>query len=267
MMQFRILGPLEARTAHGELATLTATKHRVLLSMLLLNAGRVVSADRLIDALWPQRPARSAPALLRTYVSAIRTSLSLTDEPGTPRLAWVAGGYRLQMAPEMLDMLVFHDLARQGQLAAAAGDLPLAAERLHGAVSLWRGEPAEDVPLAETVLGVVADLEERYLEAQETWLHARLMLGALAGLIADLRALVSRYPLRERFTELLMRALYAAGRQAEALAAYAQARLWLTEELGIEPGPGLRRLHHDLLNQRDLLAAPAAAGHPAFSHR
>lgn len=250
-MQFRVLGPLAVRAGNGQPIVLGAPKHRVLLSMLLLNCGRVVSGDQLIDALWPCDPPRSAPAVLRTYASALRSALSLAGS-GAASLAWVRGsGFRLRLPPGELDLTVFQELADQGQRAAAAGDLSLAAERMHGALALWRGRPAEDVSLHGPVLGLISALEERHLELHEAWVEARLAIGHHVGLIADLRTLLAANPSRERLAELLMLALYRCGRQAEALAVYADTRRWLMDELGVEPGLALRRLQHDILSQQE----------------
>jgi DNA-binding SARP family transcriptional activator len=250
-MRFRVLGPLQVRTAEGDLIGLGAAKHRTLLSILLLHANEPVRADRLLDGLWPDRQPRSARAVLRTYVTGVRSALSLDRTAAPLSLTSEAGGYRLCVPREELDVLVFRDLAGQGDRALADGDLAAAAERLHGALALWRGRVAEDVVLDGAVLPIIADLDERRLAVHEAWFEARLALGQHAGLIGQLRGLVAECPLRERLSALLMRALSRAGRQAEALAVFAETRRLLVEELGIEPGPELQRVHVDILNNRD----------------
>src|SRR2546423_1138791 len=149
-MRFRVLGPLEALDGAGRPVRLGAPKQRVLLGMLLLHADRPVPVDRLVDALWPDGPPRSARQVLRTYASALRAALSLDGLSAQP------AGYRLVVPPDELDLTVFERLADEGERALAGGDLPLAAERLHGALALWRGPVLADLALATEVLPTVA---------------------------------------------------------------------------------------------------------------
>jgi DNA-binding SARP family transcriptional activator len=263
-MRFRVLGPLQVRTDKGELVGLGAAKHRALLSMLLLYANQLVPTDRLIDALWPDRQPRSARAILRTYVAAVRAAVPLDRGPGVVSLVCRPGGYQLNLPPEELDLLVFGDLAKQGERAQADGDLTLAVERLHGALALWRGKVVEDVALDGPVLSTIAALDERRIAVHEAWIETRLALGYHAGVLAELRALVAENPLRERLSALLMLALYRAGRQAEALTVFATTRRLLVDELGIEPGAELQRVHADILNSRD--PDPAATGTRPADH-
>ena len=254
-MRFRVLGPLEALDGAGRPVRLGAPKQRVLLGMLLLHADRPVPVDRLVDALWPDGPPRSARQVLRTYASALRAALSLDGLSAQP------AGYRLVVPPEELDLTVFERLADEGERALAGGDLPLAAERLHGALALWRGPVLADLALATEVLPTVAGLDERRLAVQEIWLETRLALGHHAALVAELRTRLARDPLRERLAGLLMLALYRSGRRAEALAVYTETRQRLAEELGIEPGTELRQRHRDVLTDQD--PGPGSAAPPA----
>jgi DNA-binding SARP family transcriptional activator/tetratricopeptide (TPR) repeat protein len=249
-----VLGPVEARVG-GELVMLPV-KPRTLLAVLALDAGRMASRDRLMAALWPVSPPASAVRVLRTYVSAVRQSLLL---PGVglsgleltglelPRLVAVGGGYRLEVAPADVDQLVFVGLAARGRQALADGDAATALRLLDQALGLWRGDPAEDVTVDDQTGLICAGLAERRLLAEEDRSEAGLLLGRGAELVAGLRALAAAHPLRERLWGQLMSVLYQTGQQAAALAAYQQVRALLAAELGVEPGPGLRELHQQIL--------------------
>jgi DNA-binding SARP family transcriptional activator len=260
-MRFLILGPLEAYGPDGHAVRLGAPKQRVLLSMLLLHANRLVLADRLVDALWPVAAPPSARRVLRTYVSALRSALSLDGSADQPALLAAPGGYRLRLPADELDVLVFERLADDGERALAEGDLPLAAERLHGALALWRGPVLADLVPETGALPVIAGLDERRLAVQEAWLETRLALGEHGSLIGELRTRLAQDPLRERLAGLLMVALHRSGRRADALAVYAETRRQLTEELGIEPGTDLQRRHRDILGGRDAGPDPQPPAH------
>ncbi|WP_214414370.1 AfsR/SARP family transcriptional regulator [Sphaerisporangium fuscum] len=274
-MRFRVLGALEVRSGSQRLVRLGAAKQRALLAVLLLNVNRPVHADRLVDALWPQHPPRTAAVALRTYVSALRRVLGLAERTEPPLLATVPGGYLLRLTSADLDLLAFEELAAGGRRALAEGRPALAAERLHQALGLWRGRPLEDVPLDPSLAADLVRIEERRLAVQENLVDARLALGHHADLLAELGALVAEQPLRERLQGQWMLALYRSGRQAEALGAYRDLRGRLVRELGVEPSPPLRRLHQRILaGQADLVppppppagcpaGAPACAGEPA----
>ncbi len=261
-MRFCVLGPLEVRASDGQLVQLHAPKHRTLLAMLLLHANQPVSVDRLTQALWPgpEGPPRSAAGVVRTYVSALRQALRLDGSLRRVRLAAEAAAYRLELAPAELDLLVFEELAAGGRRALAGGDEAGAAERLRQALSLWRGRPFEDVPLDGTVETELAQLQEHRLAAQEALAEARLSLGQHAEVAAGLGALVAEQPLREGLWGQWMLALYRAGRQAEALAAYRRLREHLVTELGIEPSPALQRLHRQILAADPALDSPVRPG-------
>ncbi|HEV2377892.1 MAG TPA: tetratricopeptide repeat protein [Streptosporangiaceae bacterium] len=267
-MRFRVLGPVEARADNGDLVPLAA-KPRALLAVLLLNTGRPVSRERLMAALWPAQPPRSADGVLRTYLSALRQELGLTRRGGLPRLEPLGGSYRIEAAPGDLDLLAFGDLAERGCQALAEGAAGAAVVLLDEALGLWRGQPAQDVSLDPQTETELAGLAERRLVAEEARAEAGIALGHDVALVARLRLLVGEYPLRERLWELLMTTLYRTGQQAAALAAYQQLRAHLVGELGIEPGPGLRELHQQVLAGDRLQAAggrlPGAAltGQPA----
>ncbi|MEV7802903.1 BTAD domain-containing putative transcriptional regulator [Microbispora sp. NPDC088329] len=263
-MRFRVLGALEVRSGAHRLIRLGAAKQRTLLAVLLLNVNRPVTIDRLLEALWPQRPPRTAVVALRTYVSALRQVLGLADRDGQqggepPLLSTVPGGYQLSVSPADLDLLVFQELADQGRQALSDGLPVLAGDRLRRALALWRGRPFEDVPLDPGMEADLIRIEERRIAAQETWIESQLALGHHRDLLAELGAMVIEHPLRERLHAQWMLALYRSGRQAEALAAYRELRLRLVRELGVEPSPPLRRLHRQILTGHEDLAGAGAA--------
>lgn len=257
-MRFRVLGPVEARADGDGEPVVLAAKPRALLAVLLVHASRPVSRDRLMAVLWPERPPRSAPRVIRTYVSTLRQSLRLSRRDQLPRLALLGDGYRLEVAPGDLDLLVFDDLSERARRALGVGDAAVAARLLDQALGLWRGDPAEDVVVDGETDAVLAGLAEQRLLAEEDRAEAELVLGHDAALIVRLRLLVATHPLRERLWGQLMTALYRTGQQAAALAAYRELRTHLIAELGVEPGPGLRELH-----QQVLAGDPLPAPHPA----
>jgi DNA-binding SARP family transcriptional activator/transcriptional regulator with XRE-family HTH domain len=254
-VRFRVLGPLELRDRRDRLVTLGAPKQRTLLAVLLLHANRAVGIDLLVEALWGERPPRSAVGALRTYVSGLRGALGLGGRTGAPRIVVLPGGYRLTVADEELDLLMFERCAGAGQRALADGEVALAAARLGQALALWRGRAFEDVPLGGRLDGELARLQERRLVVVEAWVEANLALGQHGELMPELRRLVRAEPLRERLWEQWMLALYRSGRQAEALAAYQQLRGRLVQDLGIEPSPPLQQLQWQIL-RGDVAPAP-----------
>ncbi len=255
-MQFRVLGPLEARTSDGRLVHLGAEKQRILLATLLLSANQPVSADRLVAGLWGERPPPSVSNALRTYVSTLRSQLRLGAPGASSRIVAQHGTYQLQVADDDLDVLVFEQLTARGLKAGADGDTAAAAEVLQRAAWLWRGRALEDVPLGGDLAAEVSRLEELRLTGLEAWLDARLARGEHAQLLADARAQVADHPLRERLQGSWMLALYRCGRQAEALDAYRALREHLVGELGIEPSRPLQRLHRQMLAADPALDPP-----------
>src|SRR5439155_6574620 len=239
-MEYRILGPLEV--FEDGLPLKIFGKPRAVLAMLLLNANQVVSADRLVDALWEQAPPDSAQKALQVYVSRLRKAL------GSQRIATQGGGYVLRVAQGELDLQRFEELVTK-----------CGAESLREALSLWRGPPLADFAYDRFARTETARLEDLRLAALEERCEADLELGHHAELVGELTALVELHPFRERLRALQMLALYRSGRQAEALDAYQDVRRTLVEELGIEPTPALRELEGAILRQdRALdLAGPA----------
>lgn len=237
-MEFRILGPLEV-VDEGRPLTVDRRLSRALLAYLLLHPNEPVSSDRLVDQLWGDEPPKTAVASLQNYVSRLRRTI------GHDRLRLEPGGYVLRVDPERFDLARFDRLVAEAQTAPAKER----AELLRAAISLWRGEPLEDLAFEEFAQAEIAHLTERLLAVVENRIDADLELGAGAELVEELEGLVAAHPLRERLRGQLMLALYRAGRQADALDAYRNARRTLQEELGLEPGEELRSLERRILDQ------------------
>ena len=271
-MDFRILGPLEVSDGSRPLA-LGGEKQQALLAILLLHRNEVVSSDRLIDELWAESPPAAARRTLRAYVSKLRRSLGANGvwsglpgdsehERADGALLTRAPGYVLQVAPGELDLERFAELAEAGRDALAAGRPEEAAGLLREALSLWRGPPLAQFTYERFAQAAIAQLEELHLAAVEERVEADLALGHARELIGELRDLVGRHPLRERLRAQLMLALYRSGRQAEALEVYQEFRLVLSEELGLEPGPGLQQLELGILARDPTLDPPTRVGAP-----
>jgi DNA-binding SARP family transcriptional activator len=253
--EFGILGPLQVRRAGAEVP-LGARKQRAVLALLLLEAGRVVSTDRLIEELWQGRPPPSARVTLRSYVSRLRALL----RPDAEVIAR-AGGYALEAAPLHIDARRFEQFVREGEDALARGSARTAAERLRSGLALWRGGALADVAEDGLLALESRRLEELRLSAIEARIEADLALGLHRELIGELEQLVGEHPLRERVWRQLMLGLYRCDRQADALATYARAREVLTTELGLEPGEELRSLHQAVLRQEVPLVPRAGEQH------
>jgi DNA-binding SARP family transcriptional activator len=256
MLEFRLLGPLEASDETGDLL-LGGHKQRAVLALLLLDANRVVSTDRLVDALWGESPPRTAATSLQNFVSQLRKTL------GPEAVETRPPGYVLHAAPEQIDLERFRQLVD----VARSGDPEQRAADLHRALALWRGPPLADFRFDAWAETEIARLDELRLAAVEERLAAELDAGRDAGLVGELESLVAQHPVRERLRAQLMLALYRSGRQSEALDVYQQARRWLIDELGIEPGNELQQLHGAILRQEAGLGLggvrPASGDHLA----
>ena len=252
-MQFGILGPVEV-TASGRRLDVGGARARAVLATLIVHANHVVSADQLIDELWPGLPADRAAASLQVRVSGLRKLLRSAGEDD--RLATRPPGYLLRLAPPELDAGRFAELTAAATAELADGDAAAALAHVDGALSLWRGPALAGVD-APSARSEAARLEELRLAALESRAQTLLDLGRLAEATAELETLTKAHPLRERFWFQRMLALYRAGRQADALTAYLELRALLAGELGIEPGPPLRDLHERILRQDAALDRPA----------
>ena len=215
-----MLGPVDATV--DDVSVRLAPQPRAVLAMLLLQAGRVVPAARLVDGLWGDDPPATAPNILQGYVSQLRKALGRdvveTREPG----------YAIHVGRDALDLHRFERLATDGARALGRGQAPHAAEQLREALALWSGDALADVAL------------ERRIEAE-------LACGREAELVGELESLTAEHALRERFQALRMLALYRCDRQAEALEVYRAARARLVEDLGLEPGSALQELEQAIL--------------------
>ncbi|MET9348404.1 AfsR/SARP family transcriptional regulator [Streptomyces termitum] len=255
-MRIDVLGPVRARRDDGGPVALGGPRHREVLARLVAAEGRMVTTDTLVTDLWPDPPVRAVGAL-RTFVAALRRALEPDRPPRTPpRLLVTEGpGYALRLPSADVDAHRFQDA-----LDRARRD-PGAVTGLGTELAAWRGAAYADVTGAPWARRERARLEELRLEGIE--LRARLLLasGDGADLVADLGAHAAEHPWREPAWELLARALHRAGRRADALATLRRARTTLADRLGLDPGPGLRRLETDLLHD----AAPAEGAHTAWT--
>jgi len=231
-MRYGILGRLELNDEGGPIEV-TGAKQRALLAILLLNANQVVSSDTLIDALWEDKAPEGAAKALQVHISQLRKLL------GKERLRTKPPGYMLQVESDELDLTRFERLQKEG--------------KLNDALALWRGPPLLEFAFHRFAQAEIARLEELRIGCLEERIERDLSRKCDAELVAELEALVTEYPLRERLRYQLMLALYRAGRQAEALERYQDARQTLVEGLGIEPGRELRELQQAILRQDSLL--------------
>ncbi len=241
---FRILGTLEV-LRDGDRVDLGSPRQRALLARLLISPMEVVTTDRLVEDLWPGEIPETARHVLHVYVSRLRKALG----PDRARLDSQGSGYRLAIEPDELDASRFEQLAAEGRAALVRGDPDTASIRLREALSLWRGPALAEFIDEPFARDEAARLEEVRLAAIEQRVAADLELGQHSELVEELQDLVSQHPFREHLWEQLMLALYRSGRQADALRVYQAARTQLAEELGIEPGPALRRLDERILAQ------------------
>jgi DNA-binding SARP family transcriptional activator len=255
MMRFRLLGPLEIR-AGEDWRGIGAPKWRSVLAALLIKAGQIVPADVLINEVWQGQDAPPAKAgnLISIYVLRLRRLLGDTD---STLLVTRAPGYLLRLAPGDTDAQVFEALVREGGRAYAAGHPEQAAAQLAEALALWHGSPLADVPSTTLIEREAERLTELRLDAAELRIKAELACGGHAQVIPELRRLLADHALRENLWLMLMQALDGAGRHAEALEAYGQARGVLAEELGVDPGAELRRYYAELLAKDEALTKDA----------
>lgn len=243
LLEFRILGSLEV-VDEGRQVELGGPRQRATLAILLLNANRVVSVDRLADDLYAGSPPVTALKQVQRQISELRKALGPTSAIETR-----SPGYVIRVAPEQLDLTEFERLAAEAAEAQAGADPARAADLLRRALDLWRGPPLADLAYESFAVAWIERLEEVRLLTLEQKIEADLALGRHAQLIPELEQLVSEHPLQEGLRAQLMLALYGSGRQAEALEAYRRARETLVEAFGIEPSPALKQLERQILAQ------------------
>ncbi|WP_037835563.1 AfsR/SARP family transcriptional regulator, partial [Streptomyces sp. NRRL S-244] len=257
-MRFQLLGPLSI--AHGpETVVLKPSKPTSLLAALLLHPGVVVSTTYLVSAVWDEEPPATARAALQTCVLRLRR-LFTKYGISTTTIEAVPGGYRMHNDAETLDLVLFRALTSQAPAAAGPGE---ELYRLREALSLWHGPPLANVASRMLRRDAVPSLEQERLRVLERVCDLELAAGNCHQVLVDLYESARRHPVRERFTEQLIEALYRTGRQAEALAEYRTVRDRLRDELGVDPGAGLRRLELAILRAEEIGGPDAAAAGPA----
>jgi WD40 repeat protein/DNA-binding SARP family transcriptional activator len=267
-MRFQVLGPLEVE-ADGGPVVLGGPKERLLLALLLTRPNQVVSVEALLRGLWGELPPPTAAKTLQSHIKRLRRALEPDRARGAAAQVLVTRqpGYLLRVAPEALDVARFEELTATARRMLSQGQADAAASLLREALGLWRGRAFEE--FLDTDFGAAESdrLAELRLVAVEDRIEADLRLGHHRELVAELEGLTREQPLRERLWAQLLLALYRSGRQADALLAYQRARSILVEELGIDPGGELRRLHAAILAQDpglDLPPMAAAAPRPAL---
>ncbi|MGW5240088.1 nSTAND1 domain-containing NTPase [Monashia sp. NPDC004114] len=241
------LGPLVVKRADGSIVSVGGWARRLLFGALLSRAGRTVSPDVLIDDVWGIAPPRSAAKTLQSHVVRLRHDLGRDESDAI--LVTERTGYRLVLGPDDFDVTQFEMRVSDALVAQAAADLERALAGLDEALVLWRGEAYEEFADAPFSVGERLRLFELRADAQEHRTDIAFALGQSSELVSDLEKRLAAAPYRERGWEQLIVALYRAGRQADALGAYRRASTVLAEDLGIDPGPGLRELEMRILRQ------------------
>src|SRR6266568_6475689 len=252
LVRLRLLGPLQL-VVDGRSVDLGGPRHRIVLSLLALNANRLVSTDRLVDAVWGTSPPSTARTQIQICISALRKLFAAADLQDA--LQTRPPGYILRVSDDSLDSEHFTGLVADARIHLHEGRNVEAADLLRAALALWRGPALADIP-SELLQREAAVLNDRRSAATEERIRVELELGQHRELIGELRAMVSEQPLREELSALLMLALYRSGRQAEALEVCRRTRGMLVEEVGIEPGAELQHLEHAILNRDPALNVP-----------
>lgn len=256
-MEIRLLGPLEVQH-DGTILRVGGPRQQAVLATLAMSANRVVSIGHLTRAVW-ERPPASPGSNLRTYVLGLRRLLGSGGDR-IQRLLTRAPGYLLKAGVGELDVLQFEQFADRGSQALAGGEPVQATIWLRRALGQWRGEPWEGLPLGAELRAEAVRLQERRLTVAERYADALFAAGEPDVAIGELRPLVLRYPLRESLWRRLILGLYRAGRPGEATDAYHAARAQLVDQLGMEPGEELQRLHRAVLTADPALHGPDRHG-------
>jgi DNA-binding SARP family transcriptional activator/tetratricopeptide (TPR) repeat protein len=260
---FGVLGPLQVRCDGAEVVV-PAPRHRVLLAVLLCRPNRVAGLDELAHAMWDGKPPAGADVTVRSYVMRLRRVLG----SAASRIETASSGYLVTVDPAAeLDASVFTARCQAADALAKAGDWGATASVLDEALALWRGTPLQDVPSETLSRAELPAWLERREQAVELRLEAAVEIGQAAEAVIDLRRLVAEHPLRERTSALLMSALAACDRRAEALEAFRELRRVLVAELGVEPSAELQELHQRILGADQASAAPAEQTRPVLVPR
>ncbi|MGQ0623237.1 MAG: BTAD domain-containing putative transcriptional regulator [Sporichthyaceae bacterium] len=252
-VNFAVLGPLEM-TLDQRPINLGGRTPRALLAMLALKVNQSVRAQSLMLALWGDQAPATATNSLHSHVSRLRRLIEA--DGGDVRLERRPGGYKLCGDPDCVDAARFERLVREGGELARRGAQPRAIATLRAGLALWRGPALADFAERDFARSEAVRLEELRLDATASVLDLELRLGAAGALVPELEHVVRQHPMQERFWGQLMVALYRDGRQGDALAAYHRVRRQLSAELGVEPGPALRRLEELILRQSPDLELP-----------
>jgi SARP family transcriptional regulator, regulator of embCAB operon len=262
-VRINILGPLVAQENSVSL-TPSASKPRQILSLLALNANRVISVATLIEEIWGDNPPRSSATTLQTYIFQLRRKLDAAlarERRRTAKDVIVTrhGGYLLLAEPGDVDVHEFERLSNAARSAVDAGDDGLASDLFAQALTLWNGPPLVDVQVGRILEPEVMRLTEARIGVMEGRLTARLRMGRHAELLSELTALTAQYPMHENLCAQFMIALHRSGRSWNALESYRKLRNTMIEELGLEPSPRLRRLHRAVLAGDPLLDSSEVA--------
>jgi DNA-binding SARP family transcriptional activator len=259
-LRFRVLGPLEA-SIDGVPIQLGGGKQQRVIALLLLEANRVVSAERLVDWVWSEEAGDRSPGTLQVYMSNLRRVLAAAlPDDAPPLISTQRPGYVIHLEPTQLDLLMFEASRREAEAAMAAGRPGDAAAAYRAALDLWTGEPLAGLPL-DPGNGEVTRLGLARLAVMESTAEAELAIGRHREILEDLRVWTRQHPLHEGLRAQLMLSLYRSGQQADALAEFRQIRELLVEELGIDPSRALRDLEDRILRQDPSLdlVAPGTA--------
>jgi DNA-binding SARP family transcriptional activator len=255
-IKYRLLGPLEI-VRNGKRCTPRTTMQRALLALLIYNANELLTTRRLIDELWDSKPPASALATLQMYVSAVRRALFPThnrigsDPRVHPILRTENSGYIMRINPADVDLTNFRALAEIGRSCASKKSYSEASEHFGRALALWRGSAMTDLSHIGMLAHYAFRLDEERITVWQERIRIDICQGRTAQVIGELGELCARYPLREPFYLELMLALYQSDRRAEALEVYARAHQIIVENVGLEPGPGLRAAQNAILTERE----------------
>lgn len=254
-MKFRLLGPMEI-VINDEVITIAAPRHEIVLAALLLDANRVVSIDRMIDALWCEAPPRTARRQVQIIISGLRQLLPGAD------IVTRHPGYLINVADGDLDVTAFEEMVALGTRAAAEGRVTEAIDLLRSGLALWRGEAMDGIA-SDAIRIAATRLNESRILALQDCLDLEIQNGWHREAIGELTKLVAEHPMNERFRRQLMLALYWAGRQADALDVFRVGREIMKKELGLEPSASLSVLERSILAHDKKIEPPAAASHSA----